>query len=136
MIFVHGQKGEPVSDSIKRQAAIDTVHRMREILDTDNIDDYEELLAEALAQLTPQLKDPDSTDFSDGFAMGYKVGQDDALQADFQSQHDKDLIQRFRDYQIDWLTSHNDIELEPQMEELIINFLRDTASCFILEDSE
>lgn len=69
-----------MSDSIKRQAAIDTVHRMREILDTDNIDDYEELLAEALAQLTPQLKDPDSTDFSDGFAMGYKVGRDNALQ--------------------------------------------------------
>jgi len=57
-------------------------------------------------------------------------------EADFQSHPDNQLIKRFCDYQVNWLMSHNDIELEPQMEELIINFLRDTASCFILEDSE
>lgn len=65
------------------------------------------------------------------YTKGYKRGQ-----ADFQSQHDKDLIQRFRDYQINWLTSHNDIEFEPQLEELVIRFLNDTADLFVKEDSE
>ena len=42
------------------------------------------------------------------------------------------LIEEFRDYQIAWLKSHNDIELEPQTEELIIGFLRDTANSFVI----
>lgn len=54
--------------------------------------------------------------------------------ADLQSQHDKDLIQKFHDYQVEWLYSHYDLEFEPQLEELIVRFLHDTANCFILED--
>lgn len=45
----------------------------------------------------------------------------------------KDLIQKFHDYQVEWLTSHCDLELEPQLEEWVIRFLHDTANCFMLE---
>ena len=44
-----------------------------------------------------------------------------------------DIIQQFCDFQVEWLTSHCDIELEPELEDLIIRFLHDTASCFIRE---
>ena len=45
----------------------------------------------------------------------------------------KDLIQHFHDYQVEWLKSHYDIELEPQLEELIVRFLHDTANSFMME---
>lgn len=44
----------------------------------------------------------------------------------------KDIIQKFHDYQIEWLTSHNDLELEPMLEEWIIRFLHDTANCYMM----
>ena len=43
------------------------------------------------------------------------------------------IINQFRDYQIKWLTSHNDIKLTPEVEQLVIGFLNDTAECFIKE---
>ena len=45
-----------------------------------------------------------------------------------------DLISRFRDYQIEWLTSHNDIEFCEEEEKLIIGFLKDTAESFVIEN--
>ncbi len=45
-----------------------------------------------------------------------------------------DLIRRFRDYQIEWLTSHNDIEFCEEEEKLIIGFLKDTAESFMREN--
>ena len=39
-------------------------------------------------------------------------------------------IQDFIDYQTDWLTEHNDLELEPELEDWVIRFLQDTASCY------
>ena len=45
-----------------------------------------------------------------------------------------DLISRFRDYQIEWLTSHNDIEFREEEEKLIIGFLKDTAESFMREN--
>ena len=45
----------------------------------------------------------------------------------------EDCISRLRDYQIEWLTSHFDIELEPKLEQLIIRFLNDTTEMFIKE---
>lgn len=45
-----------------------------------------------------------------------------------------DLIRRFRDYQIEWLTAHNDIEFCEEEEKLIIGFLKDTAESFIREN--
>lgn len=50
-----------------------------------------------------------------------------------QPERKKDIIQKFHDYQIDWLKSHYDIELEPQLEEMIVRFLHDTANCYMME---
>lgn len=46
------------------------------------------------------------------------------------------IINEFVDYQIEWLTSHNDIEFCKEEEDLIVRFLKDTASCFLLERGE
>jgi len=45
-----------------------------------------------------------------------------------------DLISRFRDYQIEWLTAHNDIEFCEEEEKLVIGFLKDTAESFMREN--
>lgn len=44
-----------------------------------------------------------------------------------------DLIDKFRDYQIEWLTSHNDINLQ-DTEPWVIQFLEDTADAFKREE--
>lgn len=36
----------------------------------------------------------------------------------------------FTQYQIDWLISHDDLELEPELESWVIRFLKDTADCY------
>ena len=46
------------------------------------------------------------------------------------------VINDFREYQEEWLTSHNDIELEQAEEDLIIAFLEDTAEAYIREHTE
>lgn len=46
----------------------------------------------------------------------------------------KDTIQKFHDYQVEWLKSHYDIELEPLLEEMIVRFLHDTANCYMMEE--
>lgn len=46
------------------------------------------------------------------------------------------VIDKFREYQKEWLTSHNDIELEKPIEDLIIAFIEDTADGFINEYTE
>lgn len=43
------------------------------------------------------------------------------------------IINRFRDYQIEWLTGHCDIVCDPITEQVIIQFIKDTAECFIEE---
>ncbi len=43
-------------------------------------------------------------------------------------------IYKFRDFQKEWLLSHNDIELSPDTEELVLCFLEDTTNCFIREE--
>ena len=45
----------------------------------------------------------------------------------------KQSINEFCEYQIEWLTAHNDIEFCEEEEQLIIRFLKDTAECFISE---
>ena len=45
----------------------------------------------------------------------------------------KGLINDFREYQKEWLTSHDDIEFDKPEEDLILAFLDDTAKCYILE---
>ena len=48
-------------------------------------------------------------------------------------EHKKDAIQKFHDYQVEWLLSHCDLELEPQLEEWVVRFLHDTANCYMME---
>lgn len=50
-----------------------------------------------------------------------------------QPERKNDIIQKFHDYQIEWLKSHYDIELEPQLKEMIVRFLHDTANCYMME---
>lgn len=45
----------------------------------------------------------------------------------------KTFINDFRDYQKEWLTSHNDIEFDKPEEDLILSFLDNTADCYISE---
>ena len=45
-------------------------------------------------------------------------------------------LYKFRDFQKEWLTSHNDIELEPELEEMILEFIDDTTMSFIHEEVE
>ena len=44
-----------------------------------------------------------------------------------------ELINDFKDYQIDWLLSHFDIEFEEKLEDTVIQFIKDTAQCYINE---
>lgn len=46
------------------------------------------------------------------------------------------LINDFRDYQKEWLTSHCDIEFDRPEEDLILAFLDDTADSYISEHIE
>lgn len=45
----------------------------------------------------------------------------------------KDMIQKFHDYQVEWLTSHCDLEFEPVLESWVVRFLHDTANCYMME---
>ena len=47
-----------------------------------------------------------------------------------------DVINDYRSYQIEWLTSHCDIKLEPHIENLVIRFLQDTAISFVPQARE
>jgi len=54
--------------------------------------------------------------------------------ADFISKDKRELIQQFRDYQISCLTTaHGYIQLEPEIEKLVVDFIQETASCFVLD---
>lgn len=54
---------QPCVDTISRQKAINTVHEMRKKCDTDNIDDYEEMLTVALEELCSAQPDLEELDF-------------------------------------------------------------------------
>ena len=46
------------------------------------------------------------------------------------------LINSLRDYQIEWLITHNDIKLTPELEERLIQFIIDTTESFINTELE
>ena len=48
----------------------------------------------------------------------------------------KDGVQNLHNFQCALLKSHNSIELEPKLEEMIIEFLNDTANMILMESSE
>ena len=43
------------------------------------------------------------------------------------------IIEKFCEYQIEWLTSHFDLEFCGEEESAIVQFLHDTAECFVKE---
>lgn len=45
----------------------------------------------------------------------------------------QELLTDFVKYQISWLTSHNDIKLEPIVESLVAQMMVDTKICYLLE---
>ena len=55
----------------------------------------------------------------------------------FSSDKDKQMIKRiineFHDYQVEWLTLHNDIEFCKEEEDIIVEWLHQTADVFIKE---
>ena len=48
----------------------------------------------------------------------------------------KFIVEDFREYQAEWLTSHCDIEFAKEEEDLILAFLKDTANMYISEHTE
>lgn len=78
--------------------------------------------------------EPDA-DYDDGEYWAYSVTQIKNAPT-IEPERKKDIIQKFHDYQIDWLKSHYDIELEPQLEEMIVRFLHDTANCYMMNGGE
>lgn len=66
--------------------------------------------------------------YADGIRTGYA---DVGLCPTIKAEPVKQTIEKFRDYQIEWLTAHNDIEFCEEEESLIIGFLKDTAECAI-----
>ena len=47
--------------------------------------------------------------------------------------HQAEEMEKYRNYQIEWLTSHNDLELDPVVEGLVVRFLTDTAEMYKTE---
>lgn len=47
--------------------------------------------------------------------------------------HENSDVYDFVRYQVSWLISHNDIELEPDLERLMIGMFYDTAECYMME---
>ena len=76
----------------------------------------------------------DATILGDGFKQAFTAIVNG--EPTIEPERKKDIIQEFHDYQIDWLKSHYDIELEPQLEEMIVMFLHDTANCYMLNGGE
>lgn len=73
----------------------------------------------------------DSTILGDGFKQAFcaLVNGEPTIEPE----RKKDTIQKFHDYQVEWLLSHCDLELEPQLEEWVVRFLHDTANCYMME---
>ena len=46
------------------------------------------------------------------------------------------VIEKYKEYQKEWLTNHQDIEFEKPEEDLILEFLENTANSFIKEYTE
>lgn len=67
------------------------------------------------------------------FSKAYGQAMAVAFEALEQTETLKSLINDFRDYQKEWLTSHKDIEFDIPEEDLILAFLDDTADCYISE---
>lgn len=72
-------------------------------------------------------------DGKDAYAYGFVVEERLQDLPSAQPERKKDIIQKFHDYQIEWLTSHCDLEFEPVLESWVVRFLHDTANCYMME---
>ena len=90
----------------------------------------------AIAMLKRTMKNFDIEDDPE-CQMELKAYQDirDGIKEEptIEPEHKKDAIQKFNDYQVEWLLSHCDLELEPQLEEWVVRFLHDTANRYTME---
>lgn len=118
-------------DTISRQAAIDIERNATVDTNPSHFESHQ--------KFTQFMDDAEISSFgrwqwSNGFNTALTaVGIDLKKLPSAQPKRKNDIIQKFHDYQIEWLKSHYDIELEPQLEEMIVRFLHDTANCYMME---
>lgn len=79
----------------------------------------------------PTIEPDRENGYRDGYKRGKRAGYKKGMA--IRSRITVDVIKDFHDYQVGWLTSHHDITLSPEEENLILNFLHDTADCYVLE---
>lgn len=89
--------------------------------------DREKLIKADIASIENQVRHA----FNQGYDMGLKEQKQKTVEMML-----KAIINEFKEYQKEWLTSHNDIEFQPDEENLILGFIEDTAICFINEYTE
>jgi len=128
-----------MSDLISRQAAIDALENVAELYpwrvpgDRDSYSHYNEGWNDAIGRAEIALEELPSAqpDLESAYTEGYTAAESKyrALMGGWEIF----IVQKFHDYQIEWLKSHYDLELEPQLEELIIRFLHDTANMYMLD---
>lgn len=107
-----------VNDCISRQDAVKTMYDACEDIDHESL--HIDVVVDALENL-PSAS-PDLSTYSDKlWKIAYERGK-------------KEGMQHLHDYQVEWLKSHDDITLEPQLEEMIIRFLHDTTNCLLIEE--
>ena len=78
--------------------------------------------------LIEDIREHSESYFADDFAHEWVDRQ-----PTIEPERKKDTIQKFHDYQVEWLLAHCDLELEPQLEEWVVRFLHDTANCYMME---
>ena len=109
---------------IKRQDAIDAINAYLGLSAVSRTIQNMTSIQEILEKL-PAV-DADLSTFSDNlWKIAYERGK-------------KEGMQQLHDYQVEWLKSHDDLQLDPQLEKMIIRFLHDTTNCLLMErgDSE
>ena len=92
--------------------------------------DSRELIAQ-MVENAPTIEPERENGYRDGYKRGKQSGYKKGMA--MRSRITVDVIKDFHDYQVGWLTSHHDITLSPEEENLILNFLHDTADCYVLE---
>jgi len=126
-------------DCINRHTAIDALEKVAELYpwrvpgDRDSYSHYNEGWNDAIGRAEIALEELPSAqpDLESAYTEGYTAAESKyrALMGGWEIF----IVQKFHDYQIEWLKSHYDLELEPQLEELIIRFLHDTANMYMLD---
>ena len=142
---INSEKMRDTDDTISRQAAIDAVNTA--LFPKINTAKDAEKALRNLPSAQPDLQQTCNqlaTDIWDKLSEVYNMENvpDAALSIigdvmlalpSIQPERKKDIVQKFHDYQVEWLKSHYDIVLEPQLEEMIVRFLHDTANSYMMD---